>query len=145
MFLDFSSMQIDTYTGYDESSGNNRSSWGDRRIRSIPIDEIETKKGYKGKFVCVTASIEGPQSDGTIRNCMRSKISTRKTCHEQLCFVSTENLFDKAFVIPDSFYDGSSLLPKDVVVYHPIHTWSDYVTDVPELTSTENTIEESDI
>ena len=50
-------------------------------------------------------------------------------CQEQLCYVSTEHLFETAYVVPNSFYDGPSNLPKEIVVYHPVDTWADSVID----------------
>ena len=76
---------------------------------------------------------------------MRSNISTTKACKKEICFVSTEHLFEKAYVIPNSFYDDPSILPKEVVVYHPLHTWSDSVIDVTPTSNHETREEQADI
>ena len=60
---------------------------------------------------------------------MRSNISTLKKCQEQLCYISSEHILNTAFVVPDSYYEAPSILPNEIKVYHPIHTWADSITD----------------
>ena len=130
MFLDFSSMKINTYEDHivlnDAPQPQNLN---DLLTRSVPLSEIETKNGYTGKFVCVTSSVDENQRNVRVRPCMISKISTLKRCKEQLCYVSTEHLFETAYVVPNSFYDGPSILPCEIMVYHPVHTWASSVID----------------
>ena len=129
MFLDYSSIKIDTYSDDVAIDGAPQVNWEERYIRSVPISEIETKAGFTGKYVCVTTSVDENEANVRVRPCMRSNISTLKKCKEQLCYVSTEHLFEEAYVIPDSYYEAPSILPREIMVYHPIKTWANSLFD----------------
>ena len=140
MFLDFSSLKINKYSDHDIVGPPN--SWENRVITSIPLDAIKNKPGYTGQFVCVTTSVNENEANVRVRACMRSNISTLKRCKEELCYISTEHLFDKAFVVPNSYYDEPSILPREIMVYNPIHTWAQSITDIGAPIEEEGTDDE---